>query len=103
MGWTISHGGTRYGYSYSGVAELRDHIKKQASWSQRRTLKPILDRRSGDPFSVKPRDAKQIGDTLMALADQLPITRSDDWPAMARKIGRSALLAAYANEPWEWS
>ncbi|MEV4424041.1 hypothetical protein AB0K23_01430 [Streptomyces sp. NPDC049602] len=103
MGWSISHGGTRYSFSYSGVAELREHIKKAAGWSQRRTLKPVTDRRSGDPFSITPRDAKAIGQALLDVASRLPSTSDDDWAGMARQIGRSALRAASANEPWVWS
>jgi hypothetical protein len=103
MGWYISHGGTRHGYSYSGVAELRDHIKKAAGWPQRRTLKPVTDRRSGDPFSIQPRDAKAIGQALLDIASRLSSTPDGDWAAMARQIGQSALHAASANEPWVWS
>lgn len=99
MGWSISHGGSRYPYSYSGVGELRDRMKKAASWSQKRTLKPVIDRRSGDPFSVQPRDAKAIGEVMVDVADKLP----SDWAAMAQQIGQSAIRAAAANEPWEWS
>ena len=103
MGWSISHGGTRYSFSYSGVANLRGHIKKAASWSQRRTLKPVIDRRSGDPFAIKPKDAKAIGQALLDIATRLPSTPDDDWAGMARQIGQSALRAAQANEPWKWS
>lgn len=103
MGWSISHGGARYAFSYSGVAEFRDHVKKAASWSQRRALKPVIDRRSGDPFSIKPRDAKAIGQALLDVAYRLPATPDGDWAGMARQIGESALRAARANEPWEWS
>ncbi|MET9728439.1 DUF7739 domain-containing protein [Streptomyces zaomyceticus] len=102
MGWSISHGGTRHGYSYTSVDNLFARLKKAASWGQRRTLKPILSRRSGEAlFSVEPRTAADIGATLIDLAPLLP--RDDDWQGMATQIGQSALRAASANEPWRWS
>jgi len=103
MGWNISHGGTPRGtYSYTSVDTLLDRLKKAASWGQRRTLKPILSRRSGEAFfSVEPRTAADIGATLIDLAPLL--ARDDDWRGMATQIGQSALRAASANESWVWS
>ena len=103
MGWSISHGGTSHGtYSYTSVDNLFARLKKAASWGQRRTLKPILSRRSGEAlFSVEPRTAADIGATLIDLAPLL--ARDDDWQGMATQIGQSALRAASANEPWRWS
>ncbi|GAA2803184.1 hypothetical protein [Streptomyces showdoensis] len=103
MGWNISHGGTRYGFSYSGVAMLRDHIKDAATRSERRLLDTVLAKRSSDPFSIPPRDARRMGDVLLAVADRLPVAGGDDWQGMARQIGESAIRAADANEPWRWS
>ncbi|MFD3568462.1 hypothetical protein [Streptomyces sp. NPDC058667] len=100
MGWSISHGGTRHGYSYNSVAELLDLIKEHASWRQRLKLKLIIDRRSGDPFSVPPAEAQAVGDIFLDVADRLPA----EWSRMARQIGHSALRAASSgNEPWVWS
>jgi hypothetical protein len=101
MGWTISHGGTRHGYSYTSVDNLLARLKKAASWGQRRTLKPILSRSGEARFSVAPRTAADIGATLIDLAARLP--RDDDWQGMATQIGQSALRAATADEPWVWS
>ena len=103
MGWRISHGGTPRGtYSYTSVDNLCARLKKAASWGQRRTLKPILARRSGEAlFSVEPRTAADIGATLIDLAPLLP--RDDDWQGMATQIGQSALRAAAASEQWRWS
>lgn len=103
MGWSISHGGTPRGtYSYTTVDRLFVRLKKTASWGQRRTLKPILSRRSGEAFfSVEPRTAADIGATLIDLAPLLP--RDDDWQGLATQIGQSALRAASANETWVWS
>lgn len=100
MGWSISHGGTRHSYSYNAVAELLDLIKQQATWRQRLKLRLIIDRRSGDPFSVPPVEAKAVGDIFLKAAEHLPDERRD----MALQIGHSALRAASSgNEPWVWS
>ena len=102
MGFSISHGGTRHSISYSRVEDLFDRLEEVASRGQRRTLKPILSRRSGEAlFSVAPRTAADIGATLIDLAPLLP--RDDDWQGMATLFGQSALRAAQANEPWVWS
>lgn len=103
MTWDISHGGSRNGYSYSGMAEFISHLKRYASWTQKRPLRPLLVRRSGDPFSIAPRDARKIGLELLAVAPRLPVTTTDDWGAMARQIGQSAIRAADAGEPWRRS
>ncbi|MFE6815262.1 hypothetical protein [Streptomyces sp. NPDC057677] len=100
MGWTISHGGTRHGYSYTDVAELLDLVKQQVGLRQRLKLRLIIDRRSGDPFSVPPAEAKAVGDIFLKAAERLPARQRD----MALQIGHSALRAASSgNEPWVWS
>ena len=99
MGWYISHGGTRHGYSYSGVAELVHQCSGILTRSDQRTITSVMRPGSGDPFEVQPRQARKVGDALLLAASHLP----PEWAAMARQIGQSALLAASANEQWRWS
>ncbi|MFF5445464.1 hypothetical protein [Streptomyces sp. NPDC012888] len=101
MGWYISHGGTRHGYSYSGVAELRDKLQKAApaEWS---ALAAVLKRPSGDPFELDPVEAERVGHALHRAADRLHVW-DRNWTRMARQIADSALLAARLGEPWMWS
>jgi len=99
MGWYISHGGTRHGYSYSGVAELVQRCSGILTRGDQSTITSVMSPGSGDPFEVKPRQARKVGDALLLAASHLP----PEWAAMARQIGQSALLAASANEQWRWS
>ncbi|MFD5419476.1 hypothetical protein ACFWJT_15805 [Streptomyces sp. NPDC127069] len=102
MGWYISHGGTKHGYSYSNVSELGERIQRTASRSDWSTLAPLFTPRSGDPFEIKPLEAAAVGAALLAAAKRFKIW-DRPWAAMARQIGDSALLAAKFGEPWRWS
>ena len=99
MGWNISHGGTQHGYSYSGVAELAHRCSGILTRQDLAKVSAVMGRRSGDPFWVRPKEAKGAGEALLLAASYLPA----DWAAMARQIGESALRAAYLDEPWRWS
>lgn len=99
MGWYISHGGTKHGYSYSSVADLGDELWALARWTEWRRIKVIFNRRSGDPFDISPTSAVQIGEALLKVADRLDA----EWAQMARQIGNSAIRAASRREPWRWS
>lgn len=101
MGYSISHGGTRYTYSGLSLSQLADKLRKirKIDWA---TLEPILDRHSGDPFDIPPKQAERIGRALLQAADSLKIW-DRGWAGMARQIGESALLAARLGEPWSWS
>jgi hypothetical protein len=101
MGWSISHGGTRHGYSYGSVAELRTKLEKAAP-QESATFSLVLNRGSGDPFTVNADTAQSVGWALLRAADRLKIW-DRKWAAMARQIGDSALLSARLGEPWRWS
>lgn len=100
MGWSISHGGTRHGFSYGSVAELRDRLAKAAP--QESVTLAVLFPGSGDPFNLSPDNAQQVGTSLYRAADRLRIW-DRKWAAMTRQIADSALLAARLGEPWRWS
>ncbi|MFF3620035.1 hypothetical protein [Streptomyces sp. NPDC002467] len=101
MGYSISHGGTRYGYSATSLSRLGDKLRKSRNtdWP---TLEPILGSRPGDPFDIHPQQAQRIGQALHQAAGSLKIW-DRNWAAMARQIADSALLAARLGEPWRWS
>ncbi|MFE0647475.1 hypothetical protein ACFVZH_02640 [Streptomyces sp. NPDC059534] len=99
MGWYISHGGTRHGYSYSGVDELVHRCSGILTRSDQRDVAAVMRPGSGDPFEVGPKQARKVGDALLLAAGYLP----KEWADMAKQIGQSALRAASANQPWAWS
>jgi hypothetical protein len=99
MVWSISHGGTKHGYSGGQIGELGDELKAVSGWAQWRRIKVLFNRRSGDPFSLSSAEAALAGQALLDTAGRLPA----DSAAMARQIGESALRAARAGHRWEWS
>lgn len=101
MGWSISHGGTRYAHSSYSLSQLEEKLRKSRRYDAA-TVRPIFDRQSGDPFKIQPQQAAQIGQALHQAADSLKIW-DRGWAAMARQIADSALLAAKLGEPWSWS
>lgn len=101
MGWSISHGGTRYAYSSLSLGQLEEKLQKAKRYD-RTALAPIFSRHSGDSFKIRPQQAEKIGQALHQAADSLKIW-DRSWAGMARQIGDSALLAARLGEPWRWS
>lgn len=101
MGFSISHGGTRYAYSGLSLGQLEEKLRKvrKADWA---TLGLIFDRHSGDPFDIPPRQAESVGQALLNAADAMKLW-DRGWAGRARQIGESALLAARLGEPWRWS
>lgn len=102
MGWYISHGGTKHGYSYTSVADLGEKLQRVAGRSEWPTLAPLFAPRSGDPFELEPWQAEAIGASLHRAASALKIW-DRTWATMARQIADSALRAAKAGEYWRWS
>lgn len=101
MGWSISHGGTRYAYSSLSLEQLEGKLRKSRR-ADMAAMAPIFSRQSGDPFKIRPQQASQIGAALHQAADGLKMW-DRGWAQMAREIGDSALLAAKLGEPWRWS
>lgn len=110
MTWTISHGrpnpgGPFDGYhsrGYSQVGEWRDAVLGLGLHLTDRdvvALEPLLKRRSGDPFSVRPRQAAAIADALLRLLHRMPPAQRE----MTETLAAAAERAAAAGEPWRWS
>lgn len=108
MTWTISHGtpGGRFdGYhsrSYSQVADWRDAVLGLGIHLSDRdvvALEPLLKRRSGDPFSVRPRQAAAIAGALRQHSHRMPPAQRE----MTETLAAAAQRAADAGEKWRWS
>lgn len=108
MTWTISHGtpGGRFdGYhsrSYGQVADWRDAILALGLYLSDRevvALEPLLKRRSGDPFSIRPRQAAEIATVLRRHLHRLPAAQRE----MTETLAAAAQRAANAHEKWRWS
>ncbi|MFD8851870.1 hypothetical protein [Streptomyces sp. NPDC059604] len=104
MGWTISHGTptgepTTRSYGWVGtLAETLAHALTSSDWAR---IQPVLQRRSGDPFTVSPAEASIIAALLRRAAGS---------GLMAPEAAKDALLladaaarAAAAGHPWQWS
>jgi len=109
MSWTISHGkpnpgGPFDGYHsrpYSAVADWRDAILALGLYLADRevvALEPLLKHRSGDPFSIRPRQAGEIATVLRGLQHRMPRAQREMTETLA-----AAERAAAAGEKWRWS
>lgn len=106
MGWTISHGtsGGRFdGYhsrSYSQVGEWRDALLSLILSSRDATiLRPLTQRRSGDPFEIDPRRAAAIAGILRRNLNRMPRAQRE----MTETLAAAAERASAAGEMWRWS
>ena len=108
MTWTISHGtpGGRFdGYhsrSYSQVGDWRDAVLALGLHLTDRdvaALEPLLLRRSGDPFSIRPRQAAAIAGALRSLQPWMPRAHRE----LNEVLAAAAERAAAARQRWEWS
>lgn len=98
MGYSISHGGTKRGYSYLQISELGAEVKKAAGWREWRQIKTLFASRTDNYFEIPPRQAADMGAVLIDVAARLP----HDSRQMAEQIGQSGLRAAAADETWVW-
>lgn len=101
MGWTIADGARRLNPSYTTVSNLAQHLAHvlpAGEWAQ---LTPIFQRRTGDPFTVTPRDAASAARLLRKAAGDWRMP--PDWADLARRIADAADKAAAAGRPWRWS
>lgn len=102
MTWSISHGGTKLGYSYSGIHDLGQLLLRKATAADAENLRLIFRPRSGDPFEFEPWQAEAVGMALRRTARRLGFLHRSR-AEMAEKIADSALLASSTGEHWRWS
>ncbi|MFF8784809.1 hypothetical protein [Streptomyces sp. NPDC015125] len=103
MAWNISHGTDRNNEvlaSYSHMGSLREHLAHVLSSREWRVLKPAFGMRTGDPFSVFPRDAGRMATVLTAAATHRLMPA--EFAKTARDLADAAGRAANARQPWEW-
>lgn len=103
MGWNISHGANQNGEvrrSYTTMDNLGQQLAHVLSARDWRTLKPLFRRRSGDPFTVSPRDAGRMARVLRTAARNRLLPT--DWSLTAIELADAADSAASARQPWEW-
>ncbi|WUH94520.1 hypothetical protein OG900_33190 [Streptomyces sp. NBC_00433] len=108
MTWTISHGrpnpgGMYDGYhsrSYGEVGEWRDALLSlPLSARDAAILRPLTQRRNGDPFTVEPRRAAAIAGILRQNLGRMPRGLRE----MTETLADAAERASAANQPWRWS
>ncbi|MFJ2186309.1 hypothetical protein ACIOJG_37500 [Streptomyces anulatus] len=104
MSWTISHGtptGGPTSRSYNAVhalAQAAAHALTASDWAR---LRPILHRRSGDPFQISPDEARTAAGLLHRAADSGLMDRQS--AQAARELAAAATRAATARQFWTWS
>lgn len=100
MGWNIGtdREPTHMRRSYTSMHNLAQHCAHTLSGRDWRKLKPILDRRSGDPFTVTPKEAAKAAQFLDRAAAGMP----RDWAACARELAATARHAATTRQNWTW-
>lgn len=100
MGWNIGtdQEPTQMRRSYTSIGNLAHHCAHTLSGRDWRQLKPILQRASGDPFTVTPKDAAKAADLLDKAAAGMPA----NWAACARELATTARHAASTRQNWTW-
>lgn len=104
MGWNISHGTDQYGQmsrSYTQMSNLGQQIANALTWRDRRKVRHLFDRRSGDPFTVPPAEARRIAQILRTAAQHRRMPA--DWASDTNLLADTAHRAAAAGQAWEWS
>lgn len=104
MGWNISHGTNQFGEmrrSYTSIANLAKHVAHVLPARDWATVAPVLNRRSGDPFELAPREAGRVASVLFTAAAHSKMP--PDWAATVHELASTAARAAEASQPWKWS
>jgi len=99
--WTISHGTAAIHPSYTTVARLADqlaHVLPAADWG---VLRPLIDRLSGDPFTIPASEAGRIAAVLDRAASHPLMPR--DWRELTCDLAAAARRASTAGDAWAWS
>jgi len=101
MGWTIHDGrGGGIAPSCTAVDQVGAACAHVLPARHYRAVRGLFNR-PGDPFVVKPKDARRIADALTAAAGDrnMPTPQA----VLAAKIAKSARAAADASRDWKWS
>ncbi|UNZ20612.1 hypothetical protein [Streptomyces sp. 891-h] len=102
MGWNISHRPDADDMCYSATSthnlgQQIAHVLPARDW---RRVRPLFDRRSGDPFTVSARDAGDMARILTASAQHPKMPA--DWAQDAQQLADSARKAADTRSAWTW-
>lgn len=101
MGWSIRNGSTTSAPSYGAVEQLGQACADVLPARDYRTLRPLFRRRHCEPFSVSPREARNMAAALTRASEdrRMPPAQA----VLAEKLAASAQRAANNRQPWEWS
>lgn len=102
MGWNISHDphSNDMCRSYTSIHSLGQqlaHVLPARDW---RRIRNLFNRGSGDPFTVKPKEAGDMS-RILAAAAQHPKMPAD-WAREANLLACSAGIAANTRNAWTW-
>lgn len=102
MGWNISPrpGGGDLRRSYTSVHNLGQQLAHVLPARQWRVIAGLFNRGSGDPFTIRPKDAGVIAAVFRAAADHPKMPA--DWGNEAMQFALSARQAANSRQSWEW-
>lgn len=100
MGWSIRNGSSASAPSYLAVEQLGTACADVLSGRDYRTVKTLF-RRSSEPFTVSPRDARNMAAVLARASEdrRMPAAQA----VLAEKLAASARHAANNRQPWNWS
>jgi hypothetical protein len=101
MGWTIRNGSDSSAPSYLAVEQLGKACADVLPGRDYRTLKSLFRRRDAEPFTVSPRDARNMATVLTRAAShkRMPTAQA----VLANKLAQSAQAAVDSRQPWNWS
>lgn len=103
MGWNISHGTNCYGEfrrsdaSMSNLGRQLSHVLPARDWRQ---IAHLFNRRSGDPFTVQPKDAARAASIIRAASQHRLMPA--DWAQAAAELADAGESAARSGQTWEW-
>ncbi|MFE7427809.1 hypothetical protein [Streptomyces sp. NPDC057545] len=104
MGWTISHAtpaGDPTCRSYRWVATISENLAHALTARDWALLKPVVSRRTGDPFSVSPDRARTAAGLLRRAAESGLMTSETARDALL--LADAADRAATSGQSWQWS
>lgn len=98
MGWNVEHDTSRSATNVHRLGRQLAHVTPSRDW---RVVRSLFNRRSGDPFTVSPKDAGRMASVLRAAASHPKM--SANWAQETLKLANAADTAARTNKPWNWN